>query len=115
MSQPNKSRARMRVPRMNSCLYADFGFGARCFQVVVVGSFIKGLYTTIHWFGNHKRVSLPSRFLIFSRRLENRAARQLEAGQQFRLACAQVLDSAPEKPWFFANRAAHRLVRRCLK
>src|SRR5438105_95519 len=35
MSQPNRSRARMRVPRMNSCLYAEFGFGARCFQAVL--------------------------------------------------------------------------------
>jgi hypothetical protein len=41
---PYNVRARMRLPWMKSCLYADFGFGARYFQVVPVKGFMLELY-----------------------------------------------------------------------
>lgn len=34
----------MRLPWMKSCLHADFGFGARYFQVVDTGEFMVELY-----------------------------------------------------------------------
>jgi hypothetical protein len=53
---PYNVRARIRLPWMKSCLYADFGFGARYFQVVDTGECMVELYYVLP-LGSHAKPS----------------------------------------------------------